>query len=180
MPFYEILAGGMLGCLAGVYNDKKVKKLCDVMSLKCGAKYKGLLAGHIQGKGSIEVLVKCAKNLKNMDSGIMGDLSDPFVVVKCGTQQFKTRVIDDDLNPVWNEKFTFDVDFTNPETPEEDKFIYVSAFDKNTFTADDPLGSAEVFIPYLSFSPGDESPYVIDLQDGDGATLEFGVRFFPK
>lgn len=180
MPFYELIGGGILGCLAGVYNDKKVKKLFDVMSLHCGAKYKGLLGGHIQGKGSIEVHVKCAKNLKNMDSGIMGDLSDPFVVVTCGAQQYKTRVIDDDLNPIWDEKFTFDVDFTDPATSEQDKFIYVSAFDKNTFTKDDPLGNAEVFIPYLSFAPGQETPYVIDLEQGDGATLEFAVRFYPK
>ena len=176
MPIGCLLTGGVAGCLVGVYQEKHVMKLFDVLSLHCGAKYKGLLGGHIQGKGKIEVHVKCAKNLKNMDSGIMGDLSDPFVVVKCGAQTFKTRVIDDDLNPVWDEKFEFDVDFT---TEEQDKFIRVECYDKNTFTKDDPLGNAEVFIPYLSFAPGKDTPYVIDLEAGDGATLEFGVKFFP-
>lgn len=151
-----------------------MKKAFDIVSGHCGSKYKGLISGHIQGKGTIEVNIKCANNLKNIDTGILGDLSDPFVVIKCGSQEFKTRVIDDNLNPVWNETFQFNVDFTSDS---QDQYFTVSCFDKNTFAKDAPLGDAKIFIPYLSFAPGKVTPYCVDLEAGEGATMEFGVKF---
>ena len=37
--------------------------------------------------------------------------SDPFVVVSVGTKSYKSRVVYQNLNPVWNEMFEFE-DFT--------------------------------------------------------------------
>jgi Ca2+-dependent lipid-binding protein len=35
--------------------------------------------------------------------------SDPYVVLQLGKENFKTKYIEQDLNPVWNEIFTFDI-----------------------------------------------------------------------
>ena len=42
-----------------------------------------------------------ALNLTNRDSGLFGDVSDPYVVVRCGGRSEKTKVVNNDLNPVW-------------------------------------------------------------------------------
>ncbi len=43
-----------------------------------------------------------AANLKNRDSGINGDVSDPFLQVQLGSATAKTAWIKDTLNPEWN------------------------------------------------------------------------------
>lgn len=175
MPAVALVLGGCLGVLGGACYDQKVKKMFDAMLGHCGKSYKGLLAGHIQGKGTIKIKVKGAKNLKNVDTGFAGDVSDPLVRIKNGSQDFKTKTINNNLNPVWNEEFEFEVDFTK-ET--QDKWIQVSLVDSG-FTTETSLGEAKVFIPYLSFEPRKETPYVVELEKGEGATFEFGVTFVP-
>ncbi len=65
----------------------------------------------------------------------MNGKSDPYVILKLGTtQQLKTNYISNDLNPVWNEFFTFDVD-TGKEVLE------VRVYDHDDFGSDDFLGS---------------------------------------
>jgi Ca2+-dependent lipid-binding protein len=60
--------------------------------------------------------------------------SDPYVVLKFGPKQSqKTNYINADLNPVWNEVFTFDV-----ESGKE--LLEVIAYDRDDFGKDDFLG----------------------------------------
>ena len=64
--------------------------------------------------GSLDVTIVEAKNLPNMDAGLLhssSDMTDAYVVVACpgmskSTEQ-KTKVILDSLNPTWNETFKF-------------------------------------------------------------------------
>ncbi|CAE7818562.1 CAR11, partial [Symbiodinium sp. CCMP2456] len=62
--------------------------------------------------GTLYVSIQAGHNLMNRDTGILGDVSDPYVVVKLGRQEFTTPVINNDLNPVWHvdNKFTLQVD----------------------------------------------------------------------
>jgi len=46
-----------------------------------------------------------AKDLKSADSN---GFSDPYVVIKKGSQTKKTKIVKRNLNPAWNEQFTFD------------------------------------------------------------------------
>jgi len=79
----------------------------------------------------VSVRVVEARDLMPMD---LNGKSDPYVVLKFGArQQQKTNYINSDLNPVWNEVFTFDV-----ESGKED--IEVIAYDKDDFGKDDFLG----------------------------------------
>ena len=56
--------------------------------------------------------------------------SDPYAVLKFGDQSSKTNYIKQNLNPVWNEIFTFDV-----ETGREE--LRVDVYDKDDFGSDD-------------------------------------------
>lgn len=60
----------------------------------------------LQGKLTVQVLK--ATNLKNLE---MVGKSDPYVRLYVRVLfKEKTRVIDNNLNPVWNEQFEFDVE----------------------------------------------------------------------
>ena len=60
--------------------------------------------------------------------------SDPYCVLKFGNETHKTHYIKQELNPVWNEIFTFDV-----ETGREE--LKIEVYDKDDFGADDFEGS---------------------------------------
>ena len=65
--------------------------------------------------GYLEIEVREGRNLPNMDAGLKAlwdknDVTDAYVVVRLDkTKIHTTCVIDDDLNPVWNEKLSIDV-----------------------------------------------------------------------
>ncbi|MCO5588635.1 hypothetical protein L7F22_042592 [Adiantum nelumboides] len=63
--------------------------------------------------------------------------SDPYVVVSIGHQTMKTRVINSNLNPIWNEELMLSV--PSPPPP-----LKVQVFDKDLLSADDSMGEAEV------------------------------------
>ncbi|KAK4801570.1 hypothetical protein SAY86_022057 [Trapa natans] len=67
--------------------------------------------------------------------------SDPYVVVKMGSQKVKTRVVKKNTNPEWNDELTLSI--TDPKTP-----IQVLVYDKDTFSLDDTMGDA-----YFSIEP---------------------------
>ncbi|ETN69472.1 C2 domain protein [Necator americanus] len=61
--------------------------------------------------GVIRLKIIEAKNLENRDiSFIRKGKSDPYCEIQVGSQFLKTRTIDNDLNPVWNEYFEAVVD----------------------------------------------------------------------
>ncbi|CAI5446596.1 unnamed protein product [Caenorhabditis angaria] len=61
--------------------------------------------------GVIRLKIIEAKNLENRDiSFIKKGKSDPYAEIQVGSQFFKTRTIDNDLNPIWNEYFEAVVD----------------------------------------------------------------------
>ncbi len=72
--------------------------------------------------------------------------SDPYVVLKLGNQVVKTRVIKSNLNPVWNEELTLTITTTTPRK------LKVEVFDKDTFSADDEMGDAEIDLQPLAAS----------------------------
>lgn len=55
-------------------------------------------------------------------------------VASVGSQYRKTRSIDNDLNPVWNESFEFVVDYADGQK------LRIECFDKDLVSKDDELG----------------------------------------
>jgi len=116
--------------------------------------------------GTLTVKFLAAYDLKNMD--IWPDLSDPYVVVKVGGQEAKTKVIQNNLNPVWNETFDFTIDMS------EVTVIDIQVFDENSFRKDAPLG--KLSIPTSSLSTVVEKKRE-KLQDVGQGELEYEVCF---
>lgn len=62
-------------------------------------------------RGVLLVRVTRAFGLLNTDTGLFGDVSDPYVIVRAGGTEHRTPTIDNDLNPVWrtDNVFRFEV-----------------------------------------------------------------------
>ncbi|KAF2542478.1 hypothetical protein F2Q68_00033072 [Brassica cretica] len=96
------------------------------------------LAGMIEFVGLIKVNVVKGTNLAVRD--VM--TSDPYVILTLGQQSVKTRVIKNNLNPVWNETLMLSI-------PEQMPPLKVLVYDKDTFSTDDFMGEAEIDIQPL-------------------------------
>ncbi|KZV42266.1 hypothetical protein F511_13365 [Dorcoceras hygrometricum] len=62
--------------------------------------------------------------------------SDPYVILRMGKKKVKTRVVQKNVNPEWNEELTLTI--SDPNIP-----IKLQVYDKDTFTLDDKMGDAE-------------------------------------
>ncbi|KAJ7949339.1 ADP-ribosylation factor GTPase-activating protein AGD12 [Quillaja saponaria] len=93
------------------------------------------LAGMVEFVGLIKVNVVRGTNLAVRD--VM--TSDPYVILALGQQSVKTRVIKNNLNPVWNESLMLSI-------PEHTPPLKVIVYDKDKFTTDDFMGEAEIDI----------------------------------
>ena len=89
--------------------------------------------------GLLRIRIKRGVNLAVRDI----NSSDPYVVVKMGKQKLKTRVINKDVNPEWNEDLTLSV--TDPSLT-----VLLTVYDHDMFSKDDKMGDAEFEIkPYI-------------------------------
>ncbi|XP_031372425.1 probable ADP-ribosylation factor GTPase-activating protein AGD11 isoform X2 [Punica granatum] len=95
-------------------------------------------AGMVEFVGLIKVNVVKGTNLAVRDMMT----SDPYVILTLGQQSVKTRVIKNNLNPVWNEKLMLSI-------PDNVPPLKVLVYDKDTFSTDDFMGEAEIDIQAL-------------------------------
>eukprot|EP00359_Climacostomum_virens_P007038 CAMPEP_0204903122 /NCGR_PEP_ID=MMETSP1397-20131031/4060_1 /ASSEMBLY_ACC=CAM_ASM_000891 /TAXON_ID=49980 /ORGANISM="Climacostomum Climacostomum virens, Strain Stock W-24" /LENGTH=470 /DNA_ID=CAMNT_0052071707 /DNA_START=905 /DNA_END=2314 /DNA_ORIENTATION=- len=103
-------------------------------------------------KGSVlTVHVVKAQNLLPMD---IGGTSDPYVILSCENQQIETRYISNDLNPVWEETFTFQVQKGNED-------LQVIVMDHDTLGRHDFEG--QVFIPLATIADQMKHDQFFDL-----------------
>ncbi|XP_076952801.1 protein C2-DOMAIN ABA-RELATED 4-like [Bidens hawaiensis] len=90
--------------------------------------------------GALRITIKRGVHLAIRDS----KSSDPYVVIKMGNQKLKTRIVQKNVNPEWNE----DLILTNIQ--EHDLPILLTVYDHDTFSKDDKMGDAKVDIkPFL-------------------------------
>ncbi|XP_058782602.1 probable ADP-ribosylation factor GTPase-activating protein AGD11 [Vicia villosa] len=102
------------------------------------AKKSTSLAGMVEFVGLIKVNVVKGTNLAIRDLVT----SDPYVILSLGNQSVKTRVIKNNLNPVWNESLMLSI-------PESIPPLRVIVYDKDAFKNDDFMGEAEIDIQPL-------------------------------
>jgi len=89
----------------------------------------GIMVGSV-----LTVHVREAKNLKPMDTG---GTSDPYVILTCERQRIETKYIPNDLNPVWDEIFTFNIE-------RGDGDLKVVVMDRDTIGNDDFEGQVSI------------------------------------
>ena len=89
----------------------------------------------LHGQGVLRVLVRRASGLKGADRG--GTSSDPYVVVKIGAQEQRTRTIMRSLNPVWEQTLEFRGSLTDLLA----QSMSLSVKDHDEISRDDHLGN---------------------------------------
>ncbi|GMR42149.1 hypothetical protein PMAYCL1PPCAC_12344 [Pristionchus mayeri] len=93
--------------------------------------------------GLIRLRIIEARNLENRDiSFIQKGKSDPYCEIQVGSQFFKTRTIDNDLNPVWNETFEAVVDVADGQ------HLRIECFDEDR-GQDEELGRLNVPLSHI-------------------------------
>ncbi|KAI3888178.1 hypothetical protein MKX03_020576 [Papaver bracteatum] len=89
-------------------------------------------------RGTLEVLLVDAYKLKDTD--FFGKM-DPYVIIQFGNQKRKSTVArGEGKAPVWNEKFTFDVEY--PDNIRDE--LNLTIMDKDWFSRDDFVGESTI------------------------------------
>lgn len=130
------------------------------------------LAGMVEFVGLIKVNVVKGTNLAIRD--IM--TSDPYVILSLGHQSVKTRVIKNNLNPVWNESLMLSI-------PENIPPLKIIVYDKDSFKNDDFMGEAEIDIqPLVSAAKAYEKSSIMEsmqlgkwVASGDNTLVKDGI-----
>ncbi|ESW20952.1 hypothetical protein PHAVU_005G028800 [Phaseolus vulgaris] len=136
------------------------------------AKKTNSLAGMTEFVGLIKVNVVKGTNLAVRD--VMS--SDPYVTISLGHQSVKTRVIKNNLNPIWNESLMLSIPDCIPP-------LKIIVLDKDTFSTDDFMGEAEIDIqPLVSAAMAYEKSSVNEstevgkwIASGDNSLLKDGI-----
>ncbi|KAL9642086.1 hypothetical protein ABK040_004134 [Willaertia magna] len=90
--------------------------------------------------GVVRVTVISGNNLVAKDVGVFSrPSSDPYVTVRLGNQWYRTDYKTKNLNPTYNQTFTF-TNVTNPATD----FILFEVFDYDAVGTNDPMGNVSV------------------------------------
>ncbi|KAM3724388.1 Extended synaptotagmin-2 [Dirofilaria immitis] len=85
--------------------------------------------------GVVRLKIVEARNLENRDIKFTKSMaSDPYCEIQIGSQFYRTKTIDNDLNPVWNEYFEFVVDQANGQK------LRIELFDYDKTSNDEELG----------------------------------------
>lgn len=137
------------------------------------------LVGRVEYTGVIEIKVNSANNLPKAD--LLSD-SDPYVVFKNqNSQSVKTKVVDNNNNPKWNEHLVLSVNENEP--------ISIAIYDEDDHTSDDLLCISSLNIA-KECKPGKEiifDKYKMKIEDkylkqykkreNKDATLNFSVIY---
>ncbi|KAF0984766.1 hypothetical protein FDP41_000665 [Naegleria fowleri] len=137
--------------------------------LSCGNDYISLKSGDV-----IRIKVLKGEDLVSCD---LNGLSDPFVriYVKGFSEVPQTTVIKKSLNASWNQEFAFCV--TDPELSSID--IVFKMMDKDTFSDDDFMGQASVFLTKQDFPAMNTfKNFTLSLMGVDHGSLSVSVGVY--
>ncbi len=117
--------------------------------------------------------------------GSKGGGSDPYINLsfsKYGKPMYCTRVITDDLNPIWEETTAL---LVTPELIKADEQLSVELWDSDRNTADDIVGKVELSMQKMIQHPGKMYPQVSKLSGTDAGSempceLHWEVGYFGK
>ncbi|XP_015113681.1 extended synaptotagmin-1 isoform X2 [Diachasma alloeum] len=90
-------------------------------------------------EGILRIHVVQAKHLMKKDISVLGKgKSDPYAIISVGSQEFRTKTIDNTVDPKWD----FWCEFIVEESAGASNTVITRLFDKDNTGTDDPLGRA--------------------------------------
>eukprot|EP00092_Neocalanus_flemingeri_P079432 GFUD01098953.1.p1 GENE.GFUD01098953.1~~GFUD01098953.1.p1 ORF type:complete len:2477 (-),score=634.93 GFUD01098953.1:598-7686(-) len=118
--------------------------------------------------GNLNFTLVGAKNLENSD--YIGK-SDPYVVVQYREETFKSKTINNDLNPVWNFSLTFKIIEADTDV------IYIQVFDED-YDKDDELGKTTISVKDLIDCKTIAEKWV-KLENCKSGEIQFSSKYSP-
>jgi len=140
----------------------------------------------VEALGILWIRIHKATGLSKQDRrGSDGGGSDPYITVsfsKYGKPMYCTRVIQDDLNPVWEETCAL---LVTPNLIKADEQLSMELWDSDRSTSDDVVGKVELSMQKMIQHPGKMYPHVSKLRgmDSDSSMpgeLHWEVGYFGK
>lgn len=121
----------------------------------------------------MKLSIKVMQAQLTRDTDVFTDM-DPYVIVKVGSQSRRTRTIDNGgKKPVWNENFVFQIS-------EYDNTFSLTVMDKDTFTADDLVGSATINLLQIKQRGGTLRDWLfLDYRGTSAGKIEVEVQIMP-
>ncbi|KAH8697657.1 C2 domain protein [Talaromyces proteolyticus] len=181
LPLISNFVNYAIGAAASLYVAPKSMSLDLGMILKGDDIQKDTLA-----LGVFWIRIHRAVGLSKQDRrGSEGGGSDPYINLsfsKYGKPMYCTRVITDDLNPVWEETAAL---LVTPELIKADEQLSVELWDSDRNSADDIVGKVELSIQKMIQHPGIMYPQVSRLEGMDEGSsmpgeLRWEVGYFGK
>lgn len=139
-----------------------------------------------QALGVMWIRIHRATGLSKQDKrGSKGGGSDPYINLsfsKYGKPMYCTRVITDDLNPIWEETAAL---LVTPELIKADEQLSVELWDSDRSSADDIVGKVELSMQKMIQHPGKMYPQISKLAGMDEGSempgqLHWEVGYFGK
>ena len=157
------------------------------MQLDLGAMLQGdAIQKDVEALGVMWIRIHRAVGLSKQDKrGSKGGGSDPYINLsfsKYGKPMYCTRVITDDLNPVWEETAAL---LVTPNLIKADEQLSVELWDSDRMSADDIVGKVELSMQKMMQHPGKMYPQVSKLTGMEAESempgeLRWEVGYFEK
>ena len=181
LPLISNFVNYAIGAAASLYVAPKS------MSLDLKAMLQGdTVQKDTQALGVMWIRIHRAIGLSKQDRrGSEGGGSDPYINLsfsKYGKPMYCTRVITDDLNPIWEETAAL---LVTPELIKADEQLSVELWDSDRNTADDIVGKVELSMQKMIQHPGKMYPQVSKLSGMEEGSempgeLHWEVGYFGK
>ncbi|CAG7937312.1 unnamed protein product [Penicillium olsonii] len=181
LPLISNFVNSAIGTACGMFAAPKSMTMDLGMMLTGDDIHKDTLA-----LGVMWIRIHRAVGLSKQDTrGSEGGGSDPYINLsfsKYGKPMYCTRVITDDLNPMWEETAAL---LVTPELIKADENLSIELWDSDRNTADDIVGKVELPIREMLQHPSRMYPQVSKLQGMDEGSempgqLHWEVGYFGK
>lgn len=159
LPLISQFVNYAIGAAASMYVAPKSMSL-DMRAMLQGDD----ITKDVQAMGVMWIRIHKAVGLSKQDKrGSKWGGSDPYITLtfsKYGKPMYCTRVITDDLNPIWEETTAL---LVTPELIKADENLSVELWDSDRHSADDIVGKVELSMQKMIQHPGKMYPQVSKL-----------------
>ncbi|KAI9792442.1 MAG: hypothetical protein M1816_002326 [Peltula sp. TS41687] len=181
LPLISNFVNYAIGAAASMYVAPKS------MTIDVGAILSGdTVQKETEAIGILFIRIHKAVGLSKQDKrGSEGGGSDPYITIsfsKYGKPMYCTRVITDELNPIWEETAAI---LVTPDIIKVDEQLSVELWDSDRSTADDIVGKVELSMQKMIQHPGKMHPEVSKLSGMEAGSempgvLHWEVGYFSK